>query len=35
MEQKGISEQEAYRYIQKNSMDAGLKMVDYAKKIIL
>lgn len=35
MEQKGISEQEAYRYIQKNSMDAGLKMVDYAKQIIL
>lgn len=34
MEQKGISEQEAYRFIQKNSMDAGLKMVEYAKEII-
>lgn len=34
MEQKCINEQEAYRYIQKNSMDSGLKMIDYAKQIL-
>lgn len=34
MEQKSFSEQEAYRFIQKNSMDSGLRMVEYAKQII-
>ena len=34
MYKKGLSEDEAYRYIQKNSMDSGLRMVEYAKKFI-
>ncbi|MGG7059767.1 ANTAR domain-containing response regulator [Clostridium nigeriense] len=34
MLEMSISEQEAYRYIQKNSMNAGLKMIDYAKNIL-
>ncbi|MBE6054801.1 MAG: ANTAR domain-containing protein [Clostridium sartagoforme] len=35
MKQMGLNEQEAYRYIQKNSMDSGLKMIEFAKEIIL
>ena len=34
MDEKGLSEEEAYRYIQKNSMDSGLRMVEYAKQFI-
>lgn len=34
MKEMNLDEQEAYRYMQKNSMDFGLKMIDYAKKII-
>lgn len=29
-----VSEQEAYRYIQKNSMNDGLRMIDLAKNIL-
>lgn len=35
MQQKGMTENEAFRYIQKNSMDLGLKMVDFSNKILL
>ena len=29
-----ITEASAHRYLQKNSMDRGLKMIDIAKKIL-
>lgn len=35
MSKKNFTENEAFRYIQKNSMDKGMKMIDYSKKIIL
>ena len=35
MSKTNFSENDAFRYIQKNSMDKGMKMVDYSKKIIL
>ena len=34
MRDMNLNEEEAYRYIQKNSMNLGLKMIDYAKNII-
>ena len=34
MKKYELNEEEAYRYIQKNSMDFGMKMIDYANKII-
>lgn len=34
MQQKGLTENEAFRYIQKCSMDLGLKMVDFSNKIL-
>ena len=35
MQQKGMNENEAFRYIQKNSMNLGLKMIDFSNKILL
>ena len=35
MNKTNFSENDAFRYIQKNSMNTGMKMVDYSKKIIL
>lgn len=35
MKQKGLTEDEAFRYIQKNSMNFGLKMIDFSHKILL
>lgn len=34
MERNGLSEEEAFRYIQKNSMDLGRKMVESARMIL-
>lgn len=34
MERNGLSEEEAFRYIQKNSMDFGRKMVESAQMIL-
>lgn len=34
MEKNGLSEEEAHRYIQKNSMDSGTNMVETAKMVI-
>lgn len=34
MERNGLTEEEAYRYIQKNSMDLGRKMVESAQMIL-
>lgn len=34
MERNGLSEEEAFRYIQKNSMDYGRKMVESAQMIL-
>lgn len=35
MQKNGLTEEEAYRYIQKNSMDNGLSMVETAEKICM
>lgn len=35
MEKESLSEKEAYRYIQKTCMDHGLKMSEFATKIII
>lgn len=34
MEKKGMTEEEAHRYIQKNSMDSGTNMVETAQMIL-
>lgn len=34
MEKNNLSEEEAYRYIQKNSMDSGNSMVDTAAMLL-
>lgn len=34
MEKRGMQEEDAYRYIQKNSMDSGNGLVDVAKMIL-
>jgi response regulator NasT len=34
MERNGLSEEEAFRYIQKTSMDVGRKMTESAKMIL-
>lgn len=34
MDRNGLSEEEAYRYIQKNSMDYGRKMIESAQMIL-
>lgn len=34
MEKRGMEEEDAYRYIQKNSMDSGNSLVDVAKMIL-
>ena len=34
MERNGLTEEEAFRYIQKNSMDFGRKMVESAQMIL-
>mgnify|MGYP002508110420 FL=1 len=34
MERNNMSEEEAYRYIQKTSMDSGINMVEMAKMIL-
>lgn len=34
MERLGMTESQAHRYLQKNSMDRGLKIIDAARKII-
>ena len=35
METRGLSEREAYRFLQKTSQDKNTPMVDLAKKILL
>ncbi|HEX6559090.1 MAG TPA: ANTAR domain-containing protein, partial [Longimicrobiales bacterium] len=35
MESRGLSEREAYRFLQKTSQDKNTPMVDLAKKILL
>lgn len=34
MEQRGLTEEAAYRYIQKNSMDSGVGLIETAQKIL-
>jgi AmiR/NasT family two-component response regulator len=35
MESRGLSERDAYRFLQKTSQDKNTPMVDLAKKILL
>ena len=35
MEREGLTENDAFRYIQKNSMNLGMKMVEFSKNILL
>jgi response regulator NasT len=34
MEKHNMDEGEAHRYLQKNSMDSGVNMVEYAKMVL-
>ena len=35
MERNHLTEQEAYRYLQKSSMDNGTNMVETAQKVLM
>lgn len=34
MERRGMTEEQAHRFLQKRSMDGGVKMADTAKQVI-